>query len=59
LLGHADGLRGRNIRGNEELAELRLHLRYGGRIWLRTEGIVGLTSFSPDWGLGISIGTNR
>jgi hypothetical protein len=59
LVGHADGLRGRNIRGNEELTELRLHMQYGGAFWIRTDAIVGLTAFSPDWGVGISIGTVR
>src|SRR5690606_8840158 len=51
LLGHADGLKGRTVRGNEELAELRLRLRSPGRTWVRAELVRGLMEFSPGWGL--------
>jgi hypothetical protein len=59
LLGHADGLAGRNIRGNEELAELRLDVRIGGRNWLRLGLVRGLTEFSPSVGFVATGGVTR
>jgi hypothetical protein len=56
LVGHADGLRDRAIRGNEELAELRFQLRAGGSTWLQLQMIRGLTEYSPGLGLGIAVG---
>lgn len=59
VVGHADGLADRTIRGNEELAEARLRLRSNGRVWLQGELIRGLTDFSPGWGLTVQLGTTR
>src|SRR5690606_34168583 len=59
IVGHADGLRGRNVRGNEELAEARFRLRSGGEFWLQSELVTGLATFSPAWGVRISIGSTR
>jgi hypothetical protein len=56
LTGHADGLEGWNIRGNEELSELRVRLRSTGRFWLQVEGIVGLTDVSPRRGISLNLG---
>ncbi len=53
LTGHADGLPDRAIRGNEELAEVRLRVRSTARPGLQVELIRGLGSFSPSWGLGV------
>lgn len=57
LLGHADGLADRSIRGNEELSELRLRLRTAGARWLQVEGIAGLTAFSPSLGVSLGLGS--
>jgi hypothetical protein len=57
VVGHADGLADRTIRGNEELAELRVGVRIPGRISVHLEGVRGLTAFSPEAGIRFSIGT--
>jgi hypothetical protein len=59
LNGHADGLRGRAVRGNEELAELRLRLRTDGRFWAQAQVVRGLTAFSPAHGLIVGGGLTR
>ncbi|MEX2571862.1 MAG: hypothetical protein WD737_11240 [Gemmatimonadota bacterium] len=59
LLGHADGLADRHVRGNEELAEVRLRLRTGSSNWLQVEAIRGLLPFSPSAGLSIAAGLTR
>ena len=51
VLGHADGMDDRAIRGSEELAEVRAGLRVGGRVWLSAQWVHGLTDFSPSGGL--------
>lgn len=56
LLGHADGLADRSIRGNEELSEVRLRLRTAGQRWVQIEGIAGLTEFSPQLGVSLGVG---
>lgn len=56
LLGHADGLSDRAIRGSEELAQLRLRLRSAGDVWIRGEVSRGLTPFTGAWGLIASVG---
>lgn len=59
LAGHADGLPDRNIRGNEELAEVRLRLRTAGRVWMQVEAIAGLMEFSARRGVSLLVGTTR
>jgi hypothetical protein len=59
LLGHADGLVGRNVRGNEELAEVRLDVRVGRRNWVQIGAVRGLTEFSPRAGLIATAGITR
>ncbi|MEX2582323.1 MAG: hypothetical protein WD766_03570 [Gemmatimonadota bacterium] len=59
FVGHADGLPGRTMRGNEELAELRAGIRTAGRNWVTVESLLGLTPFSPRYGVSISVGTTR
>ena len=46
-------------RGVEDLSELRVGVDIGGRTWLRLEGIKGLETFSPAYGLSIGVGTLR
>jgi len=59
IVGFADGLPGRSIRGNEELAEVRLQLRSGGRRWIQIAAVRGLTAFSPDVGVVATVGATR
>lgn len=58
LVGHADGLPDRAIRGNEELAEVRLSLRSPGRFRVSPTLAVGLTTYSPSWGVGVVVGAD-
>ena len=51
LVGHFDGMSGLTIRGNEELAELRLGGRVGRELWLEADVVYGLQPFSPRTGL--------
>jgi hypothetical protein len=46
-------------RGVEDLSELRLGVNIGGRTWVRLEGIKGLETFSPAYGLSVGVGTLR
>jgi hypothetical protein len=46
-------------RGVEDLSELRLGVSIGGRTWLRLEGIKGLETFSPAYGLSVGVGALR
>lgn len=48
----------RVIRGNEDLGELRLGLRAGGRRWAEAQWVTGLTRFSPRSGLLVSVGAS-
>lgn len=50
VVGH-DDLHRRVIRGNEDLAELRLGAWLGGRRWVEAEVVHGLAEFSPSWGI--------
>ena len=59
LVGHMDGMRGRTIRGNEELAEVRAGVRIGRTFWGEIEGVYGLQPFSPRTGVYLRIGTSR
>lgn len=57
LAGHADGMRDAAVRGNEELAEIRVGLRAGSRRWVSAALLTGLTDFSPGHGLQLTVGT--
>ncbi|HEX7048983.1 MAG TPA: hypothetical protein VF188_02125 [Longimicrobiales bacterium] len=46
----------RSIRGNEDLHEARLGMRYGERRWVSVVLIRGLTAFSPHAGIAVSAG---
>jgi hypothetical protein len=59
VTGHWDGLRGWQIRGNEDLRELRLGVRAGTQHWLQACVVRGLTDFSPHSGLLLSAGFAR
>ncbi|MEW5930180.1 MAG: hypothetical protein AB1941_22205 [Gemmatimonadota bacterium] len=59
LVGNVPGLPSRTIRGNEDLGEVRLGLRAGGRRWARVELVRGLTEFSPSAGVIVAAGIAR
>lgn len=46
-------------RGVEDLSELRVGVNIGGQTWLRLEGIKGLETFSPAYGLSVGVGALR
>lgn len=47
------------LRGVEDLSEVRLGLRVGGRRWISLEGIKGLETFSPRYGMSLGFGMLR
>jgi hypothetical protein len=57
--GQMDGLKGRSIRGNEDLSEVRVGVRTRGRFYLRGELVKGVATYSPDLGFLLTIGTIR
>lgn len=59
VVGHFDGMSGLTIRGNEELAELRLGARAGREVWVQAEVVYGMQPFSPRTGLLVSAGIAR
>lgn len=59
LVGNVPGLPDRVIRGNEDLGEVRLGVRAGGRRWVRVELVRGLTDFSPSAGVVVAAGIAR
>lgn len=56
LVGHMDGMTGWALRGNEELAEIRLGARVGREVWAQVETVHGLLPFSPRLGVVAFIG---
>jgi len=46
----------REVRGNENLGELRLGLRFGERRWFEATGVAGYRSYSPRLGLQLGGG---
>ncbi|HLL48452.1 MAG TPA: hypothetical protein VK399_17250 [Longimicrobiaceae bacterium] len=59
LDGNVPGLPPRTPRGNEDLGEVRLGLRAGGRRWVRVELVRGFTDFSPSAGVIVAAGIAR
>lgn len=59
LVGHRGGFDGFAPRGTENLAELRLGAKAGGRYALRLLWVRGLTEFSPRSGLRLSVEARR
>ncbi|HEX2188512.1 MAG TPA: hypothetical protein VHG51_06410, partial [Longimicrobiaceae bacterium] len=58
-VGNVPGLPERDVRGNEDLGEVRLGVRAGERRWLRVELVRGFTEFSPSAGVIVSAGVAR
>lgn len=59
LLGQMDLSAGAPLRGNEDLAELRLGARTRGRHWVEAQVVRGLAAFSPRVGVLLAAGTTR
>ena len=59
FVGHTDAGRAFTLRGNEDLSELRLGARAGGRYWLQVQWVHGFAEYSPRNGFLISAGTAR
>jgi len=59
VVGQAHSPTHREFNGVEDLSEVRLGLRIGDRTWIRIEGIKGLETFSPAYGLSVGVGTLR
>ena len=57
FLGQND-LRSERTRGNEDLAEVRAQVRWGGKRWLQAGVLAGLAEFSPSWGIMFSAGAH-
>jgi hypothetical protein len=55
LVGHKDGLKS-DVRGNEDLNELRVGMRAGSRYWIQAAAVVGFAEFSPGGGLLLMFG---
>lgn len=59
VLGQMDWSAGEPLRGNEDLAELRLGARWGRSLWVQAHFVRGLTAFSPRAGALLSAGATR
>ena len=56
LVAGQDDLHERVIRGNEDLAEVRLGATIGDHRWLEVEMVRGIADFSPGWGVLLQAG---
>lgn len=56
LVTGQDDLHERVIRGNEDLAEMRVGAAIGDRRWIEIELVRGIAEFSPGWGLLVQAG---
>lgn len=56
LIGQKHGPSHRELRGVEDLGELRLGVRAGDRRWVRVEGVKGYEAFSPRAGVIVTAG---
>lgn len=55
MVGHKDGLES-DVRGNEDLNELRFGVRAGERYWIQATAVKGLAEFSPGSGILVMFG---
>jgi hypothetical protein len=58
IVGHQDG-HSWVARGNEDLSELRVGVRAGGRYWLQATAVKGIAAFSPGGGMLLMAGLRR
>jgi hypothetical protein len=59
LIGQKHGPSHREIRGVEDLGELRFGVSAGDRRWIRIEAVKGYEPFSPDFGFIVTAGLRR
>jgi hypothetical protein len=59
VVGQKHGQGHREIRGVEDLGEVRLGLRAGQKRWIRVEGVKGFETFSPSAGVIVTAGIVR
>lgn len=59
LVGQNDPRSGADLRGTEDLRELRLGLRAGDERWIEVAAARGLETFSPRWGFSVRVGFGR
>ncbi|HUQ46901.1 MAG TPA: hypothetical protein VM053_01510 [Gemmatimonadaceae bacterium] len=59
VMGQQHGYAHKAIRGVENLSEARAGIRFGNQLWLRVEGVKGLTTFSPSGGILVTAGLVR
>jgi hypothetical protein len=59
LLGQMDWSSGAQLRGNEDLSELRAGVRVGSAYWVQAQVVKGLATFSPSTGVLLSVGRSR
>jgi hypothetical protein len=59
VVGQEHGPAHHEIRGVEDLSEIRFGLRFGDRKWIRLEGTRGLDDFSPSYGVSLAVGIVR
>ena len=58
IVGHQDG-HGWEVRGNEDLSEIRIGLRAGDRRWISLTAVKGIAEFSPGHGFLLMVGMRR
>jgi hypothetical protein len=56
VVGQHDPRRSEELRGNEDLGELRLGLRSRGSRWMRVAVVHGLETYSPRFGMLLEVG---
>lgn len=56
VVGQHDTRSGSDLRGTEDLSELRAGLKVLGEPWVQLTLVRGLTAFSPDWGVTLRVG---
>lgn len=56
IVGQHDTRAGAELRGTEDLSELRGGLRIHWKPWVELTVVRGLTAFSPDWGMAVRVG---
>jgi hypothetical protein len=59
IVGQKHGPSHREIRGVEDLGEIRVGLRAGKERWIRVEAVKGFEAFSPSTGLIVTAGLMR
>ncbi len=59
ILGQVHGTSHRELRGLEDLGELRVGVRAGEEVWIAVEAVRGYETFSPSSGIIVSIGARR